>query len=104
MLRVMADARNVTGRDNVIALRRDTGGLGPPADQVNDVMNEIPLGADPIPRESRLYNPLGDLDGNGLITAPEMRTARLAAELDRNDPSLFYGEASQLRLGLELVF
>jgi hypothetical protein len=33
-----------------------------------------------------------------------MRTARLAAELDRNDPSLFYGEASQLRLGLELVF
>ncbi len=58
----------------------------------------------PIPRESSLYNPLTDLDGSGLITADEMRRVRYAAELDRHDPSLFFGAARQLRVGLEVTF
>jgi hypothetical protein len=102
--RIILDARNITGRDNVIALRRDTGGLGPPADDVLGAMNDIPMTVQPIPRESQRYNPLVDLDANGLITASELRSARVAAQLDRNDPSLYYGQARQLRLGLELVF
>jgi len=58
----------------------------------------------PIPRESRRYNPLVDLDADGLITASELRRARVAAQLDRNDPSLYFGQASQFRLGLEVMF
>ncbi len=102
--RIIIDGRNVTGRDNVIALRRDTGGLGPPAEAVLGAMNDIPMTAQPIPRESQRYNPLVDLDANGLITASELRRARVAAQLDRNDPSLYFGQASQLRLGFEVVF
>ncbi len=102
--RVIADGRNIIGRDNVIALRRDTGGIGPTAESVRSVGNQIILSEPPIPRESARYNPLADLDGDGLITAAEMRRGRIAAELDRNDPSLFYGDARQLRLGFEVLF
>ncbi len=102
--RLIADGRNITGRDNVIALRRDSGGLGPPPAVVLGAANDIPPGQQPIPRESRRYSRLTDLDGDGLITASELQLARVAAELDRNDPSLFFGEASQLRLGIEVAF
>ena len=102
--RIILDGRNITGRDNVIALRRDTGGLGPPTEVVLGAMNDIPWTEQPIPRESRRYNPLVDLDADGLITASELRQARVAAQLDRNDPSLYFGQASQFRLGLEVMF
>jgi hypothetical protein len=102
--RAVLDGRNITGRDNVIALRRDTGGLGPPPADVAAVVDDIPSDMQPIPRESSRYNPLTDLDRNELITADEMRRVRYAAELDRNDPSLFFGAARQLRLGLEVTF
>ena len=52
----------------------------------------------------RRYNPLIDLDSDGLITAAELQSARVAAALDRNDPSLFFGEASSMRVGLEIAF
>ncbi|UCF18153.1 MAG: TonB-dependent receptor, partial [Gemmatimonadota bacterium] len=102
--RVVIDGRNITGRDNVIALRRDTGGLGPPSSVVNDAGQDIPLSTQPIPRESRRYDPATDLDGDGLITASELRHVRVAAALDRNDPSLFFGEARSLRFGFEVAF
>lgn len=102
--RVIADGRNVIGRHNVIALRRDTEGLGPTAQHVRDVADEIPLTEPPIPRESARYQPGADLDADGLITASELRRARAAAELDRNDPSLLFGDARSVRLGFEIVF
>jgi hypothetical protein len=57
-----------------------------------------------IPLESPDYSTLADLNGDGLITAGEARTVRLAAAIDRYDPSLYFGEARQLRLGLEIAF
>lgn len=102
--RLLFDGRNITGRDNVIALRRDTGGLGPPAETVFGAMDDVPTTAQPIPRESGRYNPLIDLDADGLITASELRRARVAAQLDRNDPSLYFGQARQFRLGFEVMF
>ncbi len=88
----------------MIALRRDTGGLGPTAASVRSVGSEITASEPPIPRESARYSPLADLDGDGLITTTELQRARTAAALDRNDPSLFYGDARQLRLGFEVLF
>ena len=103
-IRLIFDGRNIIGRDNVIALRRDTGGLGPTPESVLQAANDIPATAQPIPRESNRYNPLIDLDGDGLITAAELQSARVAAALDRNDPSLFFGEPSSVRVGLEIAF
>ena len=36
--------------------------------------------------------------------ADEFRTARTAAALNRFDPSLYFGEPRQLRLGIEVTF
>jgi hypothetical protein len=102
--RVIADMRNLTGRENVIALRRDTGTLAPSADEILAVADDVPNDLKPIPRESQDYSMLVDLNRDGLITADEMRTGRIAAALDRSDPSLYFGSARELRLGIEVVF
>ena len=102
--RLTADARNLLGRHNVVALRRDTGRLGPDGREVAATAQEIPEDAEPIPVESPRYSALVDLNGDGLLSARELRTARFAAALDRADPSLFFGSARELRLGVEVVF
>ena len=45
-----------------------------------------------------------DTNSDGVITPLEFRAARFAAALDRLDPSLYYGEPRQLRIGLEISF
>lgn len=102
--KLVADGRNVLGLDNVIALRRDTGELAPSTSDLRLVAGQVPEDFQAIPRESPLYSGQIDFDRNGLITADEMRTGRLAAALDRNDPSLFFGQARSFRLGVEIEF
>ncbi|NIR44065.1 MAG: TonB-dependent receptor [Gemmatimonadetes bacterium] len=102
--RAVFDGRNLLNRDNIIALRRDTGTLAPPTAELEAIADEIPFDFQPIPLESPNYSANVDLDGSGLITADEMRTGRLAAALDRNDPSLFFGSGSAMRLGIEVRF
>lgn len=102
--RVIADARSIFGRENIIALRRDTGTLAPSAADVLAADDDVPEDMEPIPFESPRYSPLIDLNGDGLISAAEFRTARIAAAIDRNDPSLFFGNARELRLGMEVRF
>ena len=101
---LVAVARNVLGTDNIIALRRDTGTIAPATSDLFADALEVPGNMDPIPFESPNYSALGDLNSDGLITAQEMQTARFAAALDRSDPSLFFGPARELRLGLEVAF
>ncbi|MFQ5889493.1 MAG: TonB-dependent receptor domain-containing protein [Gemmatimonadota bacterium] len=103
-LRLVLDGRNILGRNNIIALRRDTGEIAPSLQTVNELVGTLPGSQPAIPRESPRYSPLADLDRDGRITADEFATARFAAALDRNDPSLLYGEATQVRLGVELSF
>ena len=100
--RIVADGRNLLDRDNVVALRRDTGTVAPDAERVQALAERgLP---EAIPRESPRYSALTDLDNDGLITDEEYRKVRLAAALDRFDPSLFFSEPLQLRLGVELSF
>ena len=101
--RLTVDARNVLGRDNVIALRRDNATLAPSVSSLDSIAAATPFAGD-IPRESPRYTRNADLNDDGYIDEGEYRTARFAAALDRNDPSLFYGEPRQLRLGLEVRF
>jgi hypothetical protein len=103
-LRIVLDGRNVLGRNNVIALRRDSGLLAPTRAALQTIISSAPEPADPIPAESPRYSATVDLDRNGLITIEEYRAARVAAALDRFDPSLYFGGARQLRLGVELTF
>ena len=101
--RVMVDGRNLLGRDNVIALRRDNASLAPSVASLDSIADGLTI-AEGIPRESTRYSAHADIDADGVITPAEFRTARWAAALDRSDPSLFFGEARQVRLGLEVSF
>lgn len=101
--RVMIDGRNLLGRDNVIALRRDNASLAPSVASLDSIADGFSI-AEGIPRESARYSAHADIDADGVITPDEFRTARWAAALDRSDPSLFFGEARQVRLGLEVSF
>jgi hypothetical protein len=102
--RAVADGRNVFNRKNILALRRENASLAPTLAEVQKLANTGPNLPRPIPRESPGYSRLVDLNRDGFITNDEYRTARFAAALDRFDPSLYYGEARQVRLGVEVVF
>ncbi|MEX2610144.1 MAG: TonB-dependent receptor [Gemmatimonadota bacterium] len=102
--RVSADVRNLLGADNIQALRRDSGHLAPSAATIRALETSVPLSGEPIPRESPLYSSRVDLDGDGMVSLEELRQGRLAAVLDRLDPSIFFGEERQLRLGVEVSF
>ncbi len=102
--RIIADGRNILGRDNIIALRRDTRSVAPSAEELLETAREIPLEMEPIPLESPRYSAQVDLNGDGLISGQEMRIGRFAAALDRHDPSLYFGSALELRLGVEVSF
>ncbi|MGD8279293.1 MAG: TonB-dependent receptor, partial [Gemmatimonadota bacterium] len=102
--RLLADGRNLLGRANILGLHRESGLIGPSLAAVNALAETVPLPSGPIPRESPLYVRTIDIDGDGVISIAEFRTARFAAALDRFDPSLFFGEPRQVRLGVEVRF
>jgi hypothetical protein len=102
--RIALDGRNLLGRENIIGLSRSTGRPEPLASEVLALANRVRAPSQPIPAQSPLYTPLLDFDANGVISAQEFEAGRLAAALDRFDPSLYFGVARQLRLGVEVSF
>ncbi|MGD8495706.1 MAG: TonB-dependent receptor [Gemmatimonadales bacterium] len=103
-VRLVAEVKNLLDRENLIALRRETGTIAPSLGTLQDQASAPVSSEFPIPRESSRYSPSVDLDGDGLISGEEFATARFAAVLDRNDPSLYYGPPRQLRVGVEVTF
>ena len=57
-----------------------------------------------LPRESPDYSALTDLNRDGVISSEEFSTARFAAALDSEDPSLFFSQPRQVRFGVEILF
>lgn len=102
--RVVFDGRNILDQKNILAMRTNTGTIGPSLLEVQSLANRLRETSEPIPRESPAYVQLLDADGNGVITSQEAQAGRFAAALDRFDPTLFFGESRQLRFGLELAF
>lgn len=102
--RVLADVRNLLGRDNLLGLRRQTGLVAPSLEEVRRLAETVPLPSGAIPRESPLYAHSIDLNRDGSVSIEEFDTARFAAALERFDTSLYYGEPRQIRLGLEMRF
>jgi hypothetical protein len=100
--RLVAEGRNLLDRNNLLAVRRSTGTLSPSDPEVfGPLADQL---AAPIPVESPRYSRRADLNGDGLIDAGEYASLRLAASLDRFDPSLFFGPPLQVRLGVEVTF
>jgi hypothetical protein len=103
---VYLDARNLLNRQNIEAVRRDTGepDLG---DQEIAALAERAYQAHPeaIPYESPRYRAYADADGNGLIEGHgELYPLFLAAAQDYAQPLFAYGPPRLLRLGLDFVF
>ena len=103
---VYLDVRNVLGRRNVLAVRRDTG---------SPFMTEAGIQAaalaaynahpEAIPYESPRYRPEADLDNNGLVDGyDELYPQYLAAARDAFQPTFAYSAPRLVRLGLELMF
>ena len=103
---VYLDVRNLFNRQNVVAVRRDTG--SPYAtDQMVEAMAEAAYVANPssIPYESPRYRSAADIDGNGRIEGRnELYPLFLSAARDVSQPVFFFGPPRLVRLGAEVIF
>jgi outer membrane receptor protein involved in Fe transport len=103
---IYLDMRNVFNRQNLVAVRRDTGepelNEQGTLDLAEDSFMDHP---EPIPFESPRYRPEADLDGNGLIEGQdELLPLFEAAARDSTQPLFVYGPPRVVRLGVELAF
>ena len=102
-VRVMVEGRNLLRQANLVTARRG-GGVLPDIGQIEARAVAETADARPIPRESPWYLVGFDTNGNGILEPAEQTAARRAALLDAAEPTLFYGEALQVRLGIEIGF
>jgi hypothetical protein len=101
--RFLVEGRNLLNRANLVTARSG-GGVDPGIAGLSSRAAQETAGAVPIPRESPLYLPGFDLDNDGVLAPAEQTAARRAALLDFFEPTLLYGEARQIRIGMELLF
>ena len=99
----MIEGRNLLKRDNLVTARPGPG-LDPNIAELEARAVDETRGAVSIPRESPLYVERFDANANGFLEPVEQTAARRAALLDFFEPTLLFGEARQLRLGLEWRF
>ena len=100
------DVRNLLNRQNLLAVRRDTGQPGL-SDAALQALAQTAFAANPgpIPFESPRYRSFADLDHNGLVEGQsELLPLYLAAARDANQPLFVYGAPRLFRLGVEVVF
>ncbi len=103
---VYLDVRNLLGRRNLVAVRRDTGTPNLPEDRLAEeadlAYQENP---GPIPYESARYRPWADTNGDGVIQGrEELYPLYLLAARDFFQPLFAYGPPRLLRVGVELGF
>lgn len=100
------DARNVTNRRNLIAVRRDTGTPGLSDAQILELAQQAYIAnPQPIPYESPRYRPWADLNSDGLIAGSgELLPMYERAARDVSQPLFVYGAPRLMRVGVELAF
>jgi outer membrane receptor protein involved in Fe transport len=103
---VYMDVRNLIGRRNIVAVRRDTGEPQPTDDLIEEMAQEaFLLHPERIPYESPRYRAHADLDGNGYVEgSAELLPMYEAAARDFTQPIFSYGTPRLARLGFELLF
>ena len=100
------DLRNLLGRRNVVAVRRDTG-VPEPTEASILFLAEVAYAQHPeaIPYESARYRAHADLNGDGSIAGrDELFPLYVAAARDYTQPVFAYGPPRLVRLGVELLF
>jgi hypothetical protein len=102
-VRLVAEGRNLSGHANLVTARPG-GGVMPDVAAIEARAIAETAGAQPIPRESPLYVPGFDANTDGILDPAEQTATRRAALLDAAEPTLFYGEARQVRIGVEIRF
>ncbi len=103
---IYLDVRNVLNRQNVVAVRRDTGEPQPDNGAIGR-MAEAAYAAHPetIPYESARYRRSADLNGDGYASGrDELFPLYVAAARDISQPLFAYGPPRLIRLGLEFLF
>jgi outer membrane receptor protein involved in Fe transport len=103
---VYLDVRNVLNRQNVVAVRRDTGEPTISSTALQALAQKA-YAAHPeaIPYESLRYRAWADLDHDGYVDGPaELLPLYLAAARDLTQPLFAYGPPRLVRLGVELMF
>ena len=100
------DIRNLTNRRNVVAVRRDTGAPEPGEPLIaRAAMDAFLARSEPVPFESPRYNPIFDLDDNGLIEgATELLPLFTRAARDFLQPIFSYGTPRLAKFGAEIRF
>jgi hypothetical protein len=100
------DMRNVLNRQNIVALRRNTGQPGLGTDGI-EALAEAAYQEHPeeIPYESARYRASADANGDGYISGrDELFPLYLAAATDFTQPLFAYGPPRLVRLGVEILF
>jgi outer membrane receptor protein involved in Fe transport len=103
---VYLDVRNLLNRQNIVAVRRDTGVPGLTAMGI-DSLAEAAYQAHPeeIPFESARYRAYADTNGDGFLAGrEELFPLYQAAARDFTQPLFAYGPPRLLRLGVEFLF
>jgi hypothetical protein len=103
---IYLDMRNLLNRQNIVAVRRDTGEPGVGSDGV-EALAESAYQAHPeeIPYESARYRAEADINGDGYIAGrDELFPLYLSAAQDFTQPLFAYGPPRRVRLGLEILF
>ena len=100
------DVRNVLNRQNLVAVRRETGEPGLTQSALTAYAESAYVAhPEPIPFESPRYRAAADLDGNGRIEGRnELYPMFEAAASDYYQPIFAYGPPRLLRFGMELLF
>jgi hypothetical protein len=103
---IYLDMRNLLDRENVVAVRRDTG--SPFLDEagiVDAATRAYEAHPEAIPYESPRYRSNADLDQNGMVDGyDELYPQFLAAARDANAPTFAYSTPRLVRLGFEMSF
>ena len=99
------DARNLTNRRNIVAVRRDTGTPALGAAGI-DTAAAVAIRAHPeaIPFESPRYRAWADTNGDGFVAGAELLPLFRAAARDFYQPLFAYGSPRLVRLGIEVIF
>jgi hypothetical protein len=103
---IYLDVRNLLNRQNIVAVRRDTG-LPRPTEEAIQQLAEDAYAANSgaIPYESPRYRASADLDGDGYVSGRgELFPMYVAAARDYTQPVFAYGPPRLARVGVELLF
>ncbi|HEY2806616.1 MAG TPA: TonB-dependent receptor [Gemmatimonadales bacterium] len=100
------DLRNLTNRQNLVAVRKDTGSPGLGASGLDSVATlAYNVHPEPIPYESPRYRAWADLNGDGVIAGQaELLPLYRRAAQDFFQPLFAYGPPRLIRFGFEITF